>query len=40
MLGRVNEAVPHFEAALRLRPDFAAARENLARAQKDNEGSS
>jgi Tfp pilus assembly protein PilF len=27
-------AIPHFEAALQIRPDFAAARENLTRARK------
>ena len=30
-LGRPAEAVAHFEAALRIRPDFAEARGNLAR---------
>jgi Flp pilus assembly protein TadD len=32
-LGRLDAAVPHFEEALRLKPDFADARVNLARVQ-------
>lgn len=32
-LGRRDEAVRHFEEAVRLKPDFGAARANLARAQ-------
>ena len=28
---RVAEAVGHYEEALRLKPDYAAARDNLAR---------
>jgi len=31
-LGRLPAAIVHFEAAIRLRPDFASARANLARA--------
>ncbi len=31
--GRLSEAVTHFTAALRIRPDFPEARSNLARAQ-------
>lgn len=34
MLGRLNQATAHFAEAVRLRPDFAAARANLARAQR------
>jgi tetratricopeptide (TPR) repeat protein len=33
-LGRFPAAIAHFEAALRLRPDFAAAAANLARAKR------
>ena len=33
-LGRFPAAIVHFEAALRLRPDFAAAAANLARAKR------
>jgi Flp pilus assembly protein TadD len=32
-LGRVQEALPHFEAACRLEPDDLPARGNLARAR-------
>jgi tetratricopeptide (TPR) repeat protein len=28
--GRLTEALPHFESALKLKPDYTAARENLA----------
>ena len=31
--GRRTEAIAHFTAALRLRPDFPAAQKNLRRAQ-------
>ena len=31
-LGRIGEAIPEFQAALRIRPDFADAKANLARA--------
>ena len=30
-LGRYREAIPHYEAALRLNPDSAVAHNNLAR---------
>ena len=33
-LGQRPAAILHFEAALRLRPDFAEARINLARVQR------
>lgn len=33
-LGRLNEAAREFEAAIALRPDFAVARENLAKAKR------
>jgi tetratricopeptide (TPR) repeat protein len=33
-LGRLNEAAREFEAALAIRPDFPAARENLTRARR------
>ena len=32
MLGRLPEAVAHYEQALRLKPDYAVAQQNLARA--------
>jgi cytochrome c-type biogenesis protein CcmH/NrfG len=30
--GKVDEAIEHYKEALRLKPDFAEARENLASA--------
>ena len=33
-LGRHTEAIPHFEAALRLNPDYRLARENLTQAKQ------
>jgi protein O-mannosyl-transferase len=33
MSGKAEESIPHFLAALRIRPDWALARENLKRAQ-------
>jgi tetratricopeptide (TPR) repeat protein len=32
--GRLPEAIEHFEAALRANPDYAPARNNLARARQ------
>lgn len=31
--GKARESLPHFSAALRLKPDLAAAQENLRRAE-------
>jgi tetratricopeptide (TPR) repeat protein len=31
--GRVQEAIPHYEQALRIKPDYADARDALARLQ-------
>ena len=34
MSGKAEESIPHFSIAIRLRPDWAVARENLKRAEE------
>ena len=37
--GRLDEAITHFSEAVRLKPDFAAARQDLAAAQAQRNAS-
>jgi Flp pilus assembly protein TadD len=36
-LGKTEESIPHFSAAIRLKPDWALPRENLKRAQEQSD---
>ena len=36
-LGKTEDSIPHFSAAIRLKPDWALPRENLKRAQEQND---
>jgi tetratricopeptide (TPR) repeat protein len=36
-LGKTQESIPHFSAAIRLKPDWALPRDNLKRAQEQSD---